>query len=962
VIRRRSVIVALSLLALAGGGARAGDSATEALQYARSRYESGSYSEACEAARAVLDDDPKNPEALAVLARGLSATGDEAGAEKELRATLARVPSATAAALLLGENLADRGSIDAAIPLFQSAQAGFRIRALSGLARAYAAAGRRDDAAREVRQLFAAYQAAHDEDLSAEDLRALARAALTAETIPSLAREHVRPFAIDARDFFQRSFERDKDQTDLLVEWARVYIDKWDLVEARRLLREALKRNARHPRAHALVAEALLMDLFGGTAKYDQARDAIEAALAVNPSFAEAHVLKAELLVTDSLYDEAIAALDLALSERPLDVRALAEKAGILRLRDDLDAAAALEKRALERGKPAGAEFCWRLAALLDAKFRYVDANAFAAKAIEIDPDCSPAYSQLGLSAMRVGDEATARKYLEKAHEADPFDLFTFNQLKLLDYLEREFETTRTERFILRVHKSEALAMRPYLLALLDRCWTELSARYGVKLDSPILIEVFPNLNDFSVRAVAHRFIPASGVTFARVVALASPGAFPPGAHGWGRVLWHELAHVATLERSNYRVPRWLTEGLSVFEESKGSPAWVREWDVDLVDALERGRLLPILELNQGFSKPKFPNQVMLSYYQGGLICQFIEQTWGFESLLKLLDGYREDLPLSKNLGRALAGVTPDEFDRRFIDFARKSFVDVKYRAPCADESTLSELRREAKEHARDPDALARYALAAADMKRYADAEAAAGQLKRIDPTSGDATLVDALVARHRKEFDRVPQLAAAARAGATRDPLLAELLQAEYFSARDPTTKKPRDVRKAIAALESAHGLFKRNPAYPEQLVALYEQAGEDGKRRAMLATVAELEPNNVGARLELAGLARQRADWATARRWLEELLWLDPRPGKVHAWLAEARAQLADPAGAKAEIEIGIALAPEDPDVVSVLATLKKSGALGAGGPATLAPPAPPPSRAPVPATGGAVPEGDF
>ncbi|HVY61811.1 MAG TPA: tetratricopeptide repeat protein, partial [Planctomycetota bacterium] len=628
-------------------------------------------------------------------------------------------------------------------------------------------------------------------------------------------------------------------------------------------------------------------DLFGGTAKYDQARDEIEAALATNPSFAEAHVLQAELLVTDSLYDEALAALDLALAERPLDLRALAEKAGILRLRDELPAALALEKQALARGKLAGAEFCWRLAALLDAKFRYLDADAYAAKAVAIDPDCSAAYGQLGLSAMRVGDEATARKYLEKAHDADPFDLFTFNQLKLLDTLERDFETTRTDRFILRVHKSEARAMRPYLLALLDRAWTELSARYQVKLDTPILVEVFPNLSDFSVRAVAHRFIPASGVTFARVVAIASPAAFPPGAHGWGRVLWHELAHVATLERSSYKVPRWLTEGLSVFEESKGSPAWVREWDVDLVDALDRGRLLPILQLNQGFSKPKFPNQVMLSYYQGGLICQFIEQTWGFDALLRLLDGYKQDLPMANNLARALDGTTPEEFDRRFLEHARRCFADVKYRAPCADEATLAALRKRARERPGDADAVGAYALGAADMKRYADAEAMAGQLRKLDPTSGDAALAEALVARHRGEYDRVAPLAAAARAGGTRDPLLAELLQAEHYAARDPKTGKVRDLRKAIAALESAHGLFPRNPAYIEQLGALYREAGDEPKRLAALRQAAELQPNDAVARLELAKVAREAQDWATARRWLEEVLWIDPRPGIVHAWL---------------------------------------------------------------------------
>ena len=58
--------------------------------------------------------------------------------------------------------------------------------------------------------------------------------------------------------------------------------------------------------------------------------------------------------------------------------------------------------------------------------------------------------------------------------------------------------------------------------------------------------------------------IGALGACFGRVVTMDSPRARPPGEFNWGATLWHELAHVITLQLSNQRVPRWLTEGISV--------------------------------------------------------------------------------------------------------------------------------------------------------------------------------------------------------------------------------------------------------------------------------------------------------------------------------------------------------------------------------------------------------------
>ena len=63
--------------------------------------------------------------------------------------------------------------------------------------------------------------------------------------------------------------------------------------------------------------------------------------------------------------------------------------------------------------------------------------------------------------------------------------------------------------------------------------------------------------------------IGALGACFGRVVTMDSPQARPPGEFQWEATLWHELAHVITLQMSNQRVPRWLTEGISVYEEKQ---------------------------------------------------------------------------------------------------------------------------------------------------------------------------------------------------------------------------------------------------------------------------------------------------------------------------------------------------------------------------------------------------------
>ena len=90
-----------------------------------------------------------------------------------------------------------------------------------------------------------------------------------------------------------------------------------------------------------------------------------------------------------------------------------------------------------------------------------------------------------------------------------------------------------------------------------------------MKLPGPVQVEVYPDHEDFAVRTMGMPGLGALGVTFGEVVAMDSPSARKPGDFNWGATLWHEMSHVFILTATNFRVPRWFTEGLAVHEEGQ---------------------------------------------------------------------------------------------------------------------------------------------------------------------------------------------------------------------------------------------------------------------------------------------------------------------------------------------------------------------------------------------------------
>ena len=159
---------------------------------------------------------------------------------------------------------------------------------------------------------------------------------------------------------------------------------------------------------------------------------------------------------------------------------------------------------------------------------------------------------------------------------------------------------------VIKLHPDEAGVMREYVPALAKEALAQLSKRWNFTPTGPLLIEVFPRHDDFAVRTLGlPGMIGALGACFGRVVTMDSPKARPPGEFNWGATLWHELAHVITLQLSNQRVPRWLTEGISVWEETRAGRDWGREMEVTFAGAIERKQVMRLRDLNSGFSNPE---------------------------------------------------------------------------------------------------------------------------------------------------------------------------------------------------------------------------------------------------------------------------------------------------------------------------------------------------------------------
>jgi cellulose synthase operon protein C len=447
------------------------------------------------------------------------------------------------------------------------------------------------------------------------------------------------------------------------VRWGLLLHERFNNSDAENLFKEALARDSKNAQAYLGLA-LVSADGFDSKAIEWDAK-----ALELDPKLVEAHELMANLALEDSDTAQAVRQTDEAIqiSGDALDAMAIRAAVEILA---DRSPDSWLEK--IRAVNPSYGQGYAIVAHHLVLNRRYEDGVEYYRKAIAADPELWSARSELGINLMRLGQEDEPRKQLEMCYDNGYRNAATTNSLRLLDSY-KNFVTFKDDTTILKLPKKEAALLYPYFEAEIKRSIATYEKKYKMTLPGPVQVEVYADHEDFAVRTMGMPGLGALGVTFGEVLAMDSPSARKPGDFNWASTLWHEMSHVFILSATNHRVPRWFTEGLAVHEESQVSPEWGDRVTPDVLLAIREKRLLPVADLDRGFVRPEYEAQVIVSYYQAGWICDYIQSRWGPDKLLDMVHSFAE-LETTPEVIQQDLGMSPEDFDKQFLTWVDKGF------------------------------------------------------------------------------------------------------------------------------------------------------------------------------------------------------------------------------------------------------------------------------------------------
>jgi tetratricopeptide (TPR) repeat protein len=651
--------------------------------------------------------------------------------------------------------------------------------------------------------------------------------------------------------------------------WGELYLDTHDPGPAADLFRAALTADANWAPAHAGLAEALARE------NPPEAAAAAARAVEIDPALAGAHVFLARAALDADKDADARAHLAGALAANPASAEAHALVAAMEYVAGRTAAYEAASAKALAVNPVYGGLYR-TVASQAAANYRYEDAVALARRAVSIEPDNPATHAALGLHLLRVGDESGARRALETAFRADAYDLVTYNLLKMLDSLDG-FESVDAGGVTIRLDPDEAPALRLYAAPLVKDAMAQMSRRYGFTPQGPILVEIFPKHDDFAVRTLGlPGLLGALGACFGRVVTLDSPRARPPGSFNWQATLWHEMAHVFTMQLSNYRVPRWLTEGISVYEEGLRRPEWARDSELAFARAWADRKILPLADLNAGFTRP---DTIELAYFQASLVVELVAAQHGHAALTAMLRAFADGADTDAALRRATGRGTAD-LQRAFDAMLTERYAAVGKALQAPDGLELP----------RGGDVAAIRALAAKHPGSY-HVQMAAGQALAAAGARAEAIAA----------FERAATLVPSAVGASSPRAQIAALAE------------RAGDFPRALRELKSLVADDHANIDAARRLVPLARRLGDQAALSLAYDRIVTLDPFDAATHSAYGRLARDAKDLALAVREFRAAVAagpVDPVPAQCD--LAEALIETGERAEAKRAVLAALEAAP--------------------------------------------------
>jgi tetratricopeptide (TPR) repeat protein len=690
----------------------------------------------------------------------------------------------------------------------------------------------------------------------------------------------------DARDvldqFFTATTKRDPNFLEAYYAAADLALGKSDYALAAETLQKAPKAAAEDPRFHYLLARAFVND--------DRAKavQSIADALAINPRHVDSLLLRADLHIDGDNYADAETALKQVVEVDPQEPRAWAFRAVLAHLRSDHDAEASARQTALTRWA-ANPEADHLIGRKLSQDYRFAEGAVYQRKALELDRDYVPAKVQLCQDLLRLGAEEEGWKLADELFAKDGYNVLAYNLVTLRDNLSR-YRTLEGDGFIVRMEAREADLYGPRALALLKLARKTLCEKYGVRIDQPVTVEIFPRKQDFAVRTFglpgAEGFL---GVCFGPVITANSPASQGQSPSNWEAVLWHEFCHTVTLHKTRNKMPRWLSEGISVYEELQENPGW-GQWLTPPYREMMLGKeLTPLSQLSSAFLGPKTPLHLQFAYFESALAVEFLIRRHGFDALKALLDDLGNGLPVNEALTRR-TGHPLERLDRDFAEFARERAKSI---APGAtwekpelpDSADSAALETWLRLHPKSFWGLQRLAERLVHEEKWPEAEKTLKEMQALYPEYVGATSAYELLATvYRNLADPAKERAAL-----------------EEWTARDvdaiPAFLRLMELGEAAgdwpAVARSARRLLAVNPLIPAPHRGLARAAEKLGERDDALASyralllLGDLDAANIHFRLAL--LLRQGGELDQAKREVLKALEEAPRFLEAHKLLLE-------------------------------------------------------------------------
>jgi tetratricopeptide (TPR) repeat protein len=116
-------------------------------------------------------------------------------------------------------------------------------------------------------------------------------------------------------------------------------------------------------------------------------------------------------------------------------------------------------------------------------------------------------------------------------------------------------------------------------------------------------------------------------------------------------------------------MPRWLSEGISVYEERRADVRWGEQITPQYRQMMVEGKMKPIADLSSAFMAPPSGLHLQFAYYQSSLVVEFIIERFGLEKLQNILRDLGQGTPINDAL---VAHTAPmKELEKDFKDFAK---------------------------------------------------------------------------------------------------------------------------------------------------------------------------------------------------------------------------------------------------------------------------------------------------